>query len=253
METSEPSTIGSRARSRSHWPYVVAVLGLAALALLAYLIRQARSLPGELMEGGRSMVSDLKSVAAAFSTGTITTSFVSYATEISGSHYLQFATLKETEVFERTDRAAVLWGQLELPDVVVRAEAPVEYTYYLDLDARWELGLHGRTVLVRAPSIGFNTPAVDVSRIRYEVKSGSVLRNEERALENLKRGLTDLSKRRAQENVPLVRELGRKKTEEFVRTWLLSRYEDASTYRVEVVFPGETAGEPTPERELTTR
>lgn len=246
METSEPEKIASR--QRSHWPYVVAVLGLGALVLAGYLIRQARTLPGELMEEGRSIASDLKSVAAAFRTGTITTSFVSYATEMSGSHYLQFATLREREVFERTDRAAVLWGQLELPDVVVRAEAPVEYTYYLDLDARWEFHLEGQTVLVRAPVIGFNTPAIDVSKIQYEVKSGSMLRNEERALENLKRGLTGLAKRRAEENVPLVKELGRKKTEEFVRTWLLSRYEDASSYRIEVLFPGEA--EEQPEREL---
>jgi hypothetical protein len=246
METSAPETIVSR--PRSHWPYVVAVLGLSALALVGYLVRQARSLPGELMEEGRSIVGDLKSVAAAFRTGTITTSFVSYATEMSGSHYLQFATLKEMEVFERTDRAALLWGQLELPDVVVRAEAPVEYTYYLDLDARWDFNLEGQTVLVRAPAIGFNTPAIDASKIRYDVASGSVLRNEERALDNLKRGLTDLSKRRAQENVSLVRELGRRKTEEFVRTWLLSRYQDASSYRVVVVFPGEAPdpGEPGP-------
>jgi hypothetical protein len=253
METSEQAT--SASRPRSHWPYVVAAIGLAALGLAAYLIHQARSLPRELMEEGRSIASDLKSVAAAFRTGTITTSFVSYATEMSGSHYLQFATLKEMEVFERTDRAALLWGQLELPDVVVRAEAPVEYTYYLDLDARWELTLEGQSVIVRAPAIRFNTPAIDVSEIRYEVKSGSVLRNEERALENLKRGLTGLSKRRAEENVALVRELGRKKTEEFVRTWLLSKYEDASSYRVEVLFPGEgeAGDENPPERPLTTR
>jgi hypothetical protein len=252
MESTGPAARVSGSRERSHWPFVVGVLGLAGLALAAYLIRQARSLPGDLIEQGRSIASDLKSLAAAFRTGTITTRFVSYATETSGSHYLQFATLKEMEVFERTDRAAVLWGQLELPDVVVRAEAPVEYTYFLDLDARWELSLDGQTVRVLAPSIGFNTPAIDASKIRYEVKSGSVLRNEERALENLKRGLTDLSKRRARENVPLVRELGRKKTEEFVRTWLLSRYEDASSYRVVVVFADEAAAD-TPERPLTTR
>jgi hypothetical protein len=144
------------------------------------------------------------------------------------------------EVFERTDRAQVLWGQLELPEVVVRAEAPVEYTYYLDLEERWDFLLEGETVRVQAPPIRFNTPAIDVSRLRYDVKSGSVFRDEALAIENLKRGLVQLARERASSNVPLVRELGRRETTEFVRTWLLSRYDDASSYHIEVVFADET-------------
>ena len=239
METASP-------KERSRWPLVVAVLGLGALGLVGFVFYQTKKIPGEILEGGRSIASDLRSVAAAFRSGTITTTFVSYAAEMSGSEYLQFATLKQMEAFERTDRAAVLWGQLALPDVVVRAEAPVEYTYYLDLDEPWEFLLREHTVFVSAPAIRFNTPAIDVSQIRYEVKTGSVLRDEAAALENLKRGLTDLSKRRAAENVALVRELGRRKTEDFVRTWLLSQYDDASDYRVQVLFADESPEEPPP-------
>jgi hypothetical protein len=229
---------------------VVALLGLGALALAVYFFERTRSLPGDLIESGRSIARDVRSVAAAFRSGTITTSFTSHAVEMSGSHYLQFATLKETEVFERTDSVALLWGQLALPDVVVRAEAPVEYTYYLDLDERWEFVISdadARTVLVRAPEIKFNTPAVDASRIRYEVKEQSMLRDEAAAVENLKRGITGLARDRARENVALVRELGRKKTEEFIRSWLLSSYDDARDYRVEVRFADESE----PEREQT--
>lgn len=247
------TTRADEPRERSRWPWVIALLGLGALGLAGFIFYQTKSLPGEILEGSRSLARDLRSVAAAFRSGTITTTFVSYATEMSGSHYLQFATLKEMEIFERTDRAAVLWGQLALPDVVVRAEAPVEYTYYLDLDERWGFLLEGQNVLVTAPSIEFNTPSIDVSRIHYEVKSGSMLRDERLALENLKRGLSDLSKRRAQENVALVRELGRKKTEDFVRTWLLSRYDDADSYRVQVVFADETEGPESPRRSITPR
>jgi hypothetical protein len=234
---------------------VVALLGVLTLGLAAWVFHRTRSLPGELIESGRSIAADLRSVAAAFRSGTITTSFTSHAVEMSGSQYLQFATLKEMEVFERTDSVALLWGQLALPDVVVRAEAPVEYTYYLDLDERWEFVLTDadRTVLVRAPEIRFNTPAVDASRIRYEVKAGSLLRDEAAAIENLKRGITGLARERAQENTALVRELGRKKTEEFIRTWLLSSYDDAANYRVEVLFADEAPrDEPAPGR-LKTR
>ncbi len=227
--------------TRFRWPLVVALLGFGVLGLAGYVFHRAQSLPGELLEGGRTLASELRSVAAAFKTGTITTTFVSYATEMSGSQKLQFATLKEMEVFERTDRAQVLWGQLELPEVVVRAEAPVEYTYYLDLKERWDFLLEGKTVRVQAPPIRFNTPAIDVSRLRYEVKAGSVFRDETLALQNLKRGLGQLAQERASSNVALVRELGRKETTEFVRTWLLSRYDDAATYQIEVIFADEVS------------
>jgi hypothetical protein len=230
---------------------VVALLGFGILALAAWAFHRVQRLPGELLEGGRSVAAELRSVAAAFKTGTITTSFVSYATEMSGGQKLQFATLKEMELFERTDRAQILWGQLELPEVVVRAEAPVEYTYYLDLEEPWDFRIDGQTVLVQAPAIRFNTPAIDVSRIRYEIKSGSLFRDEALALESLRRGLTGLASRRAAENLPVVRELGRKETSEFVRTWLISRYHDAASYRIEVVFPDETrAQEPSDARRL---
>jgi len=228
-------------RSPWRWPITFAFLGFGILALAFYVFHRAQRLPGELLEEGRSIASELRSVAAAFKTGTIITTFVSYATEVSGSQHLQFATLKEMEVFERTDRAQILWGQLELPEVVVRAEAPVEYTYYLDLEERWDFLLEGQTVRVQGPPIRFNTPAIDVSHLRYDVRSGSVFRDEALALENLKRGLSELSRERASSNVALVRELGRKKTEEFVRTWLLSRYDDASAYHVEVTFADEVS------------
>ena len=68
----------------------------------------------------------------------------------------------------------------------------------------------------------------------------SMLRDEEQALDNLRRGLSELSKMRAKENVALVRELGRKKTAEFIRNWLLASYDDAASYRIEVTFADET-------------
>lgn len=237
---SPPVPDPSGSKSRSHWPLAFTVLGLAALGLVAYVFHGTRNLPGDILDKGRSLVSDVRSVAEAFRSGTITTRFISYAAEMSGSNYLQFASLKEMEVFERTDSKTVLWGQFALPDVVVRAEAPVEYTYYLDLDEPWELELEGQSVLVHAPVIRWNMPAIDVSKIRYEVTDRSVLRDEEAALENLRNALSELSKRRAQENVTLVRELGRKKTAEFIRNWLLSSFEDADTYRIEVVFADES-------------
>lgn len=229
----EPESSSSEPKRRSAWPAVVAILGLASLALVAFVFQSTRNLPGDVLDSSRSLVE-------AFRSGTITTRFVSYAAEMTGSNYLQFANLKQVEVFERTDSASVMWGRFALPDVVVRAEAPVEYTYYLDLDDEWELLIEDRTILVRAPEIRYNQPAIDVSNLRFGVADRSVLRDEVKALANLKRGLSDLAKMRARENIPLVRELGRKKTEDFIRNWLLASYDDADNYRIEVVFADET-------------
>ncbi len=228
----------------SRWPLAFTVLGLGVLGLAGYFFQSMRSLPGDFIEQARSLLGDARSVAEGFRKGTVTTRFISYADEMSGSNYLQFATLKEIEIFERKDSATVLWGQLALPDIVVRAEAPVEYTYYLDLDKPWELVLEGHAVIVRAPAIRYNTPAIDVSHIRYEVAKRSFLRDEEEALENLRQGLSQLSKQRARENVTLVRELGRKQTAEFIRTWLMASYDDADAYRIDVIFADEAGSEP---------
>ncbi len=220
----------------SRWPVAFAVTVIVSMALLVggglYLFKSTRDIP-------RDVLHQLSDIAQAFRTGSVTTSFVSYATEVSGSNHLQFATLKQMEVFQRKDSLAVLWGQLELPEVIVEARAPVEYTYYLDLDDRWELRLEGRTIRVLAPEIKFNKPAIDASAIRYEVRSGSLFRNEQEVLDGLRDSLTEASKYRARQNVSLVREVGRRKTAEFVSKWLARSFTDNEAYRIEVVFADE--------------
>lgn len=223
------------------WPLaaaaVVIVAMLAGTAIAIFY--SARNLPGETIAQGREAIRDLARVAEAFRQGTITTSFASYATQVSGSNYLQFARLKQLELFERKDSLSLFWGQLSLPDVLVEARAPVEYTYYLDLDKPWKLQLADQVLLVLAPPIEFNTPAVDASAIRFQVREGSVWRDEAPVTEALKASLTELCRERAQGNVGLVREVGRRRTEEFVRRWLAAQFKDGPGYRVEVVFPDE--------------
>ena len=154
--------------------------------------------------------------------------FHGYATEVSGTTRLQFAELRQEELFERRDSEAVLWGTLALPDVVVEARAPVTYTYFLDLDKEWHFRLEGRDVLVVVPRVEWNRPAVDVSTLRYAVREGSVLRDEQVVLDRLRSELTPLLERRAREHLPLVRETGRGKVEAFVETWLVQRFRTAA-------------------------
>jgi hypothetical protein len=128
----------------------------------------------------------------------------------------------------------------------VEATAPVEYTYYLDFNEPWELRQAGDEIEVIAPDIRFNTPAVDASAIRYRVLADSLLRDEATAIARLKAGITAMAHQRARQNRDLVREIGRRRTEEFVESWLVNNFSDAGRYRARVRFADETetAGDP---------
>lgn len=223
------------------WPWAVAFVLAVAMVVLAglYVFRSLRDLPGDAVDRGAEILGRVGEVARAFQQGTVETRFLSHATRVSGGTRLQFATLEQTEIFHRTDRTSILWGQLPLPEVMVEAIAPVTYTYYVDLQGPWELELEDHRVLARVPPIEFNEPAIDASEIRYETRSTSLLRDEEAVVAALKAGLTEMARVRAKESVPLVREVGRARIEDFVENWLMETYGDGGTYRVQVVFADE--------------
>ena len=143
------------------------------------------------------------------------------------------------EVFERRDTESLLWGTLTLPEVVVEARAPVEYAYYVDLEKEWRFRLEGREVDVLAPALQWNTPAVDISALQYEVKAGSVFRDEQVVQDRLRAELTALAAMRARQNLPVVREVARRQVEAFVENWLVQRFADGGEHRVRVRFADE--------------
>ena len=196
---------------------------------------------GKVIEKAGKALSD---IASAFRQGNITTEFFSYATTVSNQQYFQFATLKQREVFTRTEETTTGFGYIPLPEVIVEARAPVEYTYHLDFNGKWNFVLKDNVVYVLAPPIRFNRPSVDVSSITYEVKKGYLKTDE--ALENLKKSLTSLALIKARDNIPLVRENGRKLTAEFVERWLLKSFTDGKNYTVKVFFPDEKSPDAVP-------
>jgi hypothetical protein len=214
---------------------IVVILTGAAL----YVFHSAGELPRDLAASGVEAIRAVGDLARAFRQGTVTTSFVGYATQVTATKRLQVATLAETEVFERRDEMTILWGQFALPDVVIEARAPIEYTYYVDLDKPWAFALDGPFVTVKAPSLEWNAPALDVSRLTFTVREGSILRDEEAVIESLRLALTELCRRRAAERVALAREPARRSIESFVDTWLHERFDDGKDYRARVVFGDE--------------
>ncbi len=248
----QPTPQQSWARA-TMWMVVVGILALNAVIFL----RTCTAIPGKTLDKAGQVIDKaghaLSNIAAAFNQGTITTVFLSYATTISNHQHLQVATLRQTEVFTRTNQPSTAFGYVPLPDVVVEARAPVEYTYYLDFNASWRFVLKDGVILVTAPPLHFNKPAVDASAISYEVRKGLIKTAE--AQENLKRSITSLVTIRARENVPLVRENARKQTAEFVENWLMKSFTDARQHPVKVYFADEKlpdALNPTPGLMLQT-
>ena len=244
-ENHQRSCIGQAAQNSWAKASIAIVSVLLFLATVIYVLRYIRDLPGELIEKAEAGIEKagqaLKDIATAFNQGTISTSFTSYATSLNPTHNLQFATLRQSEIFNRTDEASTGFGYIPLPDVMIEARAPVEYTYFIDLNAKWELLLQEGTLYVLAPPIRFNEPAVNASEITYEVKKGSVFRNTTQAKENLKKSVMPMVQRRAKESIPLVKETGRKEVENFVERWLAKSYADGKKYPVKVVFGDETS------------
>src|SRR5687767_9072473 len=219
------------------WMVVTLIFAVNAVLILKSCFDTPAKVIDKTGQAIEKVGTSLATVAAAFNRGSITTSFVSTATTLSNHQHLQFATLKQTEIFTHTEEKSTAFGYVPLPDVVVEARAPVEYTYYVDLKSKWELQMRDNIIHVFAPPIRANKPAVDASAITYEVKKGYLKTTE--AQENLKRSITSLVTLRAKDNVPLVRETGRKEIAEFVETCLARSFTDGKNYHVKVYFPGE--------------
>jgi hypothetical protein len=230
-------------KTTSHvaWAVAATVVGVVAIVTTAALVVffSLRSLPGEIADSGRAAAGEVRRIAAAFREGRVETTFVNYASRATGSTFLQLATLRQVEVYTRKETGTVLWGRIELPDVVVSATVPVEYTYFVDLDEEWVFRLEGARLEVRAPAINFNTPSLDVSALHFEVLESSPLRDETEVAEALRAGLTRLSRNRAADHVDLVRETARREVAEFVSTWMAGAFSDADRYTVEVLFADE--------------
>lgn len=244
-----PQPPGSDWARTAKWIVIVLIFVGAGI----YVFKSCIELPGKVAkksgEAVREMGRALADVAAAFRRGTFVTSFESYATSITNHQYLQFATLKQLEIFTETDVQSL--GTVEF-EGVVEARAPVEYTYYVDLNGKWQFTLRDSVIYVQAPSIRANKPAVDVSKLTYETKKYRPFLSAA-AEKRLKQNLTGLISLRAKENIHLVKENGRKQIADFVETWVARSFTDGKVYAVKVYFPDESILIPPANTNETTR
>ena len=91
---------------------------------------------------------------------TLTTSFYKSAAQYQDTQRLQMQTVSANEIITQKDSAEIF--NITLPDVIVEARVPVEYTYFVDLKGAWNFLIDEATnqIQVNCPDIGFNTPAV---------------------------------------------------------------------------------------------
>lgn len=221
---------------------------LVSLCLLfaAYLVKTGVDTPAKFIDNTPGFIQELFDISAdgmaklaqAINTRTINKEYISTATRLAGTTRLQVATIRQVEIFERRD-SSMIWG-IQLPDVVVSARAPIEYTYYIDLtDALDFYLLDDRHLYAVVPGLKYNKPAIDISQIDYTVQKGSVVRNHDAAVQALRTTMTEQSLKRARDNLELAREMARREIAWFVQKFIGDSFDLAVDLPVTVVFRDE--------------
>lgn len=187
----------------------------------------------------------LLKISEGFASGKVVDEFHSYITQIKGSNRLQVASVNSIEVFSKKDSKSILWDLISLPDVVVEIIAPVEYTYFIDLNEKWNFlwEENDTSIIIVAPQIKAGTPAIDVSKMEIIEKQGSFLRNVEEIKNNLRLELSDKLKFTANEKISVIRETARSEIKNFLLNWFIKYYFKDSKLipkNIFVYFPSET-------------
>jgi hypothetical protein len=222
------------------WP--AAIMWICIVSILAgsaiYLFKSCVEAPAKIAGGVADRVSRAaRDFISAFMQGTVSIEFKEYCAEVQTNLTLQVATLKQTEQFIRTDEATI--GDFPLPDVIISVTAPVDYTYFVDLDKKWEFKLQEKELTVIVPDPLFNRPSFDVSRMDWEVKKDSIFRRTRQIQEEFKKSLMPLAIRRGRAHLAVVRETARAQVAVFVERWLKERFTDGKQYQIKVCFQSE--------------
>ncbi|EDY20930.1 hypothetical protein CfE428DRAFT_1223 [Chthoniobacter flavus Ellin428] len=238
-----PDTSISPSSARHAWPRVILCLGLAAIGAGVWAWQSIATLPLAALDKGTAMVKEIghqaATVAHAFRERNVREEFLSSAATLTGTRRLQVATLQEHETFRRKESNSLAWGLIPLPSIVVQADVPVEYGYYLDFDGPWEFQQQDGAVTVYPPVLVPSTPASDISKLTFYTIEGHVWQDDKAVRNRLLATLTPALHRRAVEHIPMVKEIARQQVQIFVGKWLTASFSDGHEFHVKVVFPDE--------------
>lgn len=251
---SDPTAL-STAAPRSHWPWAVTLLLLAAMILGTglWMFHKIANAPASAAALVKELGQQAATVAQGFQRQTVRQEFLSSSVKLTGVTRLQVATLEEHETFRRKESDSLVWGMIPLPSIVVQADVPVEFSYYLDFDAPWEFTQADGVVTAYPPPLQPNTPAADLSKLTFYTLEGHVWQDDKPVRNRLQGTLTPTLRARANEHIPLVREIARRQVQSFVEKWLADTFSDGRDFHVKVLFPeerprqiGETSAPTTP-------
>jgi hypothetical protein len=190
------------------------------------------------------MVPEVKKVLPADLTRFLTidesleTDLQSHLLSVQGERKLQVASVQKLEAFTRTSRLT-LFKRLNLPEVVVRIQAPVTYTYVVDLKERWSIEKQDGALYVYVSDLEANLPAVDLSQMEMKVDKPSLFRDEDEVLKGLQSAMMPLLLEQADAYLDEARSTARTEIAGFVRAFIASRESKLAELRIEVRFPGE--------------
>ena len=235
------------------WPAVVLALGLTGYLAVHEVARTAREGGRAATETVRELGESAVDIAAAFRTGTITSTFISAIPSFlpDGGARLEIAAFETVETLRITDELRVGWDLISLGTTVSEIRVPATYRYHLRLDEPWRLEVDGQACVVHAPPIRPTLPpAIDTGRMEKYSESGWLRFNEDEQMEELERGITAALSERAVDSahLELVRERCRREVAEFVRSWLLmeDHWRSDRFRSVTVIFADEAVPEAPP-------
>ncbi len=215
---------------KTTWAKAISRIGVTAIIVpgLVFIIIYFLNFTGKAFKATDKAISDrmdeISNIASAFKTGSVITEFTSYATKIRANNYLQVAQLETVESFSKSETTKHAWDLIKF-SAEVEIRAPVEYTFYLDLLEKeaWKFELQNEEailknqeenlfrvpeIVVRAPGIQWNKPAIDISEMKvWENKSIGI--DEDKMRNELQKEITAICNERAKEKVNLVREIAR--------------------------------------------
>lgn len=145
---------------------------------------------------------------------------------------LQIAEIKKIEIIDKTSKK-VLWDMVKLPDVVVRFQTPVTYTYYIDFKETWDIRKQGNLLIMKLPALKMNEPASDISQMEFFVKEGSLLRGNQEAIDSVKPELNHLLKKSGEESLPQAYELAQNAIVAMAQRWKEMGFVDFEEIKIE--------------------
>ena len=214
-----------KTKARIHLIWAMTLLILVGISIAIYIYNDSKTIASKSMNGISKLLHDI-------STDSMMISFSNYNTTIKGVSKFQVAELTQMALLTNHQNGSLI---NLYKDADVEITVPVEYTYTVSFSEPWSITVDSSNVItvnIIAPKIRPNTPAPNISQLKEQKINSNFLNNGNKAMNQLKNEITPRLKITAIDNVPLIREIARKRINDYFRKWLVNSY---SLYNVPII------------------